>query len=146
MTMARKPMAFSPDEVELAVAEPDMFDAPAELARELDALAPVPAGAAVPIVPKKRRWLGVLAAAVGGLISLAVGLAIDNLIRDLFSRSDWLGWLAVALTAIAAVALIALAGREIASLFRLRRISHIHQRALETVTADDRKEALAVIG
>ena len=85
MTMARKPMAFSPDEVELAVAEPDMFDAPAELARELDALAPVPAGAAVPIVPKKRRWLGVLAAAVGGLVSLAVGLAIDNLIRDLIA-------------------------------------------------------------
>ena len=53
--------------------------------------------------------------------------------------------LALALTAIAVVAILALAIRELAGLFRLRRINHIHERALETIAADDRREALAVI-
>jgi putative membrane protein len=142
MTLQRKPMAFSPDEVEAAVAEPDMFDTVPDLANELDALAPP---AAVPVVPRRRRWLGVLVAAVGGLITLWIGLAIDNLVRELFARNDWLGWLALALTALAVVALLALAGREIAGLLRLRRINHIHAEALDAVADDDRRQALHVI-
>jgi putative membrane protein len=139
-------MAFDVDEVELATAEPDLFDSETDLARELDSLgAVVPAGAAVPVVPRKRRWLGLLTAAVGGLVTLGLGLAVDNLIRELFARTDWLGWLAVALTALAVVAIIALAAREIAGLLRLRRIEHIHEKALAAVTADDRKQALAVV-
>ena len=134
MNTPRKPMAFDPDKVDVAVAEPDMFDAEPDLARELDSLGmPVPAGEAVPVVPRRRRWLGVLLSAVGGLIALAIGLAVDNLIRDLFARNDWLGWLALALAAIAALALVVLAVREIAGLIRLRRINHIHERALAVV-------------
>jgi putative membrane protein len=79
------------------------------------------------------------------LIALAVGLAVDNLIRDLFARNDWLGWLALALTAIAALALVVLAAREITGLLRLRRINHIHERALTVVADDDRKAAIGVI-
>ncbi|MEO8667677.1 MAG: TIGR01620 family protein [Bauldia sp.] len=147
MTLQRKPMAFDVDEVEVATAEPDLFGTEPGLAHELDSLgALVPAGASVPVVPRKRRWLGILSAAVGGLITLAIGLAIDNLVRELFARNDWLGWLALALTAVAVVAVLALAIREIAGLLRLRRIEHIHARALDAVTADDRKLALSVVG
>ena len=53
---------------------------------------------------------------------------IDNLIRDLFTRTDWLGWLAVVLTALAALALVALAIREIVGLARLR-LHRPHPRA-----------------
>jgi putative membrane protein len=146
MNTPRKPMAFDPDRVEVAVAEPDMFDAEPDLALELDSPGmPVPSGEAVPVIPRRRRWLGVLLSAVGGLIALALGLAVDNLIRDLFARNDWLGWLGLVLTAIAALALVILAIREIAGLIRLRRINHIHERALAVVAGDDRREALGVL-
>jgi putative membrane protein len=143
MTAARKPAAFPVDEAEI-VAEPDLFE-PDLVTGDDFAAAPVPAGAAVPVVPRMRRWTSLLVAAVGGLIALALGLAVDNLIRDLFSRTDWLGWLAVALTAIAVLALLVLAAREIAGLVRIRRINHIHRQALDAVTTDDRKQALAVV-
>ncbi|MEP1933479.1 MAG: hypothetical protein ABJJ37_19575, partial [Roseibium sp.] len=36
-------------------------------------------------------WLSIFFAALGMLASLAIGLAVDQLIRDLFSRHEWLG-------------------------------------------------------
>ncbi len=134
----RRPTSFSLDEVRF---EPeDIY--PEELASDdLNAL-PV-------AVPKKRRrapWLGLLTAALGGLASLALGLAIDSLVRDLFARNDWLGWLALALVVLAAIALFVLAGREIVALLRLRRVNHIHARAVSAADSDDRDAALTVLG
>ncbi len=37
--------------------------------------------------------------ALGGLLTLAFGLWVDSLVRDLFARDDWLGWLAMAVAA-----------------------------------------------
>ena len=139
--MSRRPTAFNLDEVRF---EPDDIYAAAldEEAASLDK------GSAVATQPGKRgrRWLGIFLAALAGLASLAVGLAIDNLIRDLFERSTWLGWLAAALTAIAAVALLIVAAREIAGIFRLRRVNHIHEQAVVAATADDRDAATALLG
>ena len=95
--MTRKPTAFDLGEVRY---EPeDLY--PDAAAEEAAALAE---GAVVPVEPKRRRgrWLSLLLAALAGLIALGLGLAVDNLIRDLFARNDWLGWLALALAAIAA--------------------------------------------
>lgn len=133
----RKPTAFDLSEVRFE---------PEDLYPEAtgDEAAPVK-GAAASAKRGGRRWLGVFFAALGGLIVLGVGIAVDNLVRDLFTRSDWLGWLAVALAALAALALIVLAAREIAGLLRLRRIHHIHRRAAEAAAADDRDAALAVV-
>jgi putative membrane protein len=135
----RKPTAFDLGEVRYEPEElyPDAADEAAALAE----------GAAVPVELKKRhgRWLGVFLAALAGLLALGLGLAVDNLIRDLFSRNDWLGWLALALTAIAVLALAIVAGREIAGLVRLRRINRIHEHAVEAATADDREAALGVV-
>ena len=137
--MTRRPTAFNLDEVRF---EPEELYPEAE-AEEAAALAK---GAAVSVQPKKRgrRWLGLFFAALGGLIALAIGIAIDNLVRDLFSRNDWLGWLAIALTALAIVAIAVLAAREIAGLLRLRRVNHIHAGASDAAFADDRDAALAV--
>lgn len=138
--MTRKPTAFDLGEVRF---EPDELY-PDGAAEEADALAE---GAAVPMESKRPRgrWLGLFLAALAGLIALGLGLAVDNLIRDLFSRNDWLGWLALALAAIAALALVVVVAREIAGLVRLRRINRIHEHAVEAATADDRTAALGVV-
>ncbi|RVN55598.1 TIGR01620 family protein, partial [Sinorhizobium meliloti] len=59
-------------------------------------------------MPRRRRLsFGKIAAgAFGILISLAVGLWIDRLVRDLFSRADWLGYGAVAVVAIGVIAFL----------------------------------------
>jgi putative membrane protein len=51
----------------------------------------------------------------------------------------------MALVALAGVALLAMAAREIVALLRLRRISHIHARAVAAAAADDRQAALKVV-
>lgn len=141
----RRPAAYRLDEVHLSddeeptrapqrepfvVPEPDVFAEPAE-------------GVLVPVTPKPRRarWLRWFLAAAGGLVTLALGLAVDSLIRSLFDRGDWLGWLGLGLTAIALLALVGLMIREVVGLVRLRRISHIQDLAAEAVAEDDRRKA-----
>jgi putative membrane protein len=138
---ARKPTAFDLGEVRF---EPEDIYPEAE-AEERAALQ---AGAAVPLPQSRRssrRWLGAFIAALGGLIVLGAGLAVDNLVRTLFARYDWLGWVALALAAVALLALVVLAIGEIAGLVRLRRIERIHELATTAATADNREGALAVV-
>ena len=134
----RRPAAFSLDEVRY---EPeDLYPGEAEELAALEGTALTPAPA-----PRKRRWLGLFFTALGGIIAMAIGVAIDNLVRDLFARNDWLGWLALALVALALLALVAMALREIVALMRLRRVNHIHARAVAAVAADDRPAALKIV-
>jgi putative membrane protein len=85
-----------------------------------------------------------LIAALVGLVMLAIGLAVDNLIRDLFARTDWLGWLGALLAALAVLALAAVAVREIVGLLRLRHIDQIRQRGALAAANDDRSAARSV--
>ncbi len=137
--MTRRPTAFNLDEVRY---EPeDIYPA-----ADTEENAALEKGLAIAIAPlKPRRWLNVFFAAAGGLITLAIGIGIDNLVRSLFERNDLLGYLALALTAVAVVALIAMAWREIVALLRLRRVHHIHARAVEAAASDDRDAAVAVM-
>jgi putative membrane protein len=84
------------------------------------------------------KWLMI---GLTGLVSLAIGLAVDSLVRDLFARTDWLGWLGLALAAIAALGLFGLAAREIAALMRLGRIDDLRARLLAAAEADDARAA-----
>src|SRR5581483_1329364 len=107
---------------------------------------PFAATAAIPVVTaassrRRTRWVTVLLGALGGLVTLAAGLAVDRLIAALFARTDALGLLALGLAAVAAVALLALAVREILGLLRVRRIVLLQRRAAEAIAADDRDEA-----
>ena len=69
------------------------------------------------IAPRRRSRLGaIFLTAFGALVSLGIGLWTDRLIRDLFARSDWLGWLAVAAAAIAVISLIIILARELVAL------------------------------
>jgi len=100
-----------------------------------------------PLPPVRRRfsWSRLLFGAVAGILSLAIGLWLDQLVRDLFARDDWLGWLAIALIALAVIAVVAIAAREIAGLIWLRRIDRMRRRADLAAARDDRPEAEAVV-
>jgi putative membrane protein len=138
--MSRRPTAFNLDEVRFEAE--DLYP---EASTEENAA--LERGVSIALQPLKRgrRWLGMFFAALGGLLALAIGLAIDNLIRDLFARNDWLGWLAVALAAAGGVALVVLVAREIAGILRLRQVNHIHDQAIAAATADDRDAAVALV-
>lgn len=102
---------------------------------------------AVP-APRARRsgpWASLFWLALGGLVLLAAGLWVSDLVDALFARADWLGWLGSALAAIAAVALVAVAGREAIGLLRLSRIEHLHARAALAAATDDRHDARALV-
>jgi putative membrane protein len=139
----RRPAAFRIDEVDIAETGPPRRSARTTIIPATDPFAPpVAAEERAVVVPRRgARWLGLFAAAGGGLVLLAMGLAVDSLIRALFERTDWLGWFGLALAALAVLAVIALAVREILALLRLRRIEHIHAAASAAAEADDRQGA-----
>ncbi|MEP3266412.1 MAG: TIGR01620 family protein [Hyphomicrobiales bacterium] len=86
-------------------------------------------------------WLSIFFAALGMLASLAIGLAVDQLIRDLFSRHEWLGWFGAALTLIVIIAALAVILREVFALSRLRSISALRERANVAYEKNDKAPA-----
>ncbi|MCE1236223.1 MAG: TIGR01620 family protein [Hyphomicrobiales bacterium] len=90
-------------------------------------------------------WRKVFFAGLGGLVSLALGLAIDRLLTDLWARAEWLGWVGVACLALALVALLALAIREAVGLRRLARVERLREAADRTLSSDDRVAAPALV-
>jgi len=109
--------------------------------------AQLPAVIEPPVVVRRRfRWGTLFWAASGGLMLLALGLGVANLVQDLFSRSESLGYVGVALAATAALALALIIGREIFGLARLATIEKLHQRATEVLASDDHAASRAVVG
>jgi putative membrane protein len=98
----------------------------------------------VPVLPPPRRrapWLALFTSALGGLVSLAIGLGIERFIAGLFETTPWLGWVALALAAIALVALFGLVGRELLGVFRERRIEKLRAAAIEAIAVRDHEAA-----
>ncbi|TKT76873.1 TIGR01620 family protein [Aquamicrobium sp. LC103] len=133
----RRPRAVKSADMAVVVpAEVDVFDEPDTALAE-----PPPASP-----PRRRSRIGaIFLGALGILVTLAVGLWTDRLIRDLFSRSDWLGWLATGVAAVAAIAFLAILVRELAGLFRLASVEKLHGRALDALERDDTKAARNVV-
>ncbi|SON56241.1 hypothetical protein HDIA_2700 [Hartmannibacter diazotrophicus] len=99
-----------------------------------------------PPVPKRRGLpLGKLFwAGLGSLVTLGIGLAVDQLIRDLFARNDWLGWAGLGLVGLTVFAALGIVVREVVGLMRLARIEDLRLEAAAAVLADDAKAAKAV--
>lgn len=136
----RRPTAIRLDEAEFVGAAPPSGDRPLIVPEAEEDPPPPP--------PPRRRgfgWGALFTAAAGGLVSLALGLAVDALIRDLFTRADWLGWLAAALTALAVLAALAVIGREVRALMRLAAIEGLSADADAAAAADDRPKAEAIV-
>lgn len=129
----RAPRAFTPTEAKAEAAIETFVDA------EPEAL-----GTARP-----PRLLGLTAriawGAAGLLLSLALGLAAERLIRDLFATSEWLGWLGIGLLAVFVAAIVALAVREILALSRLRGLDRLRQRAAAALVSDKPDEGRAIV-
>lgn len=141
-----KPASFRPDDPRVTVADADEpLLTRAEL-RELEAAEAANLPAVIEPAQKKSRFWGKLFwSAAGGLVSLALGLAVANLVQSLFSYAPWLGWFALALTALASLALFVIAMRELFAIFRLGKIERIQKRAVEVLASDDREEGRAVV-
>ena len=140
----RRPAAFRLDRVHVTD-DPDA----ALRASDQPVVLREPEDADVVIAPPKPRrgirWADLLFSALGVLVSLGIGLAIDRLIRDLFERADWLGWVAVGAAALAGLAVVAISIREVSGLVRLRRITRLREDGEAAARSDDRKAARAVI-
>jgi len=125
----RVPRALSPELV--TPVEIDVFD------EEEQALTVPP-----PPVARRRSKLGaIFFAAIGTLISLALGLWVDSLIRDLFSRSDLLGWFAAGVAAIAVLAFIVILAGELVGLARLASVEKLRASGLDAIASNDARRA-----
>jgi putative membrane protein len=147
----RKPAAFRLDDPRVVIAQPE--EPPRRPARGtiLVTAEPEPHGLPVPLEkpvrPRRRRvpWGALLWSALGGLVSLGLGLAVTKLIEDLFARAESLGYIAFVLAALAVLALTAIIWREAAGLIRLNAVEKLRERADVAIAQDDRDAARAVV-
>lgn len=133
-TTARKPAAFRLDDPQVVVS-PDS-----------EAVPSVPV--TIPPAPRPRRkwpWSTLFWSALGGLVSLAAGLAVTRLIEDLFARAEWLGWIAALLAGAATLALVVMIAREAIGLARLATVESLRARAAEAIALDDHDSARTLI-
>jgi putative membrane protein len=130
----RGPRAFAPENAATTGTAVETFVEP-----DPDAIVP-------PGPPRLISFLGKLAWTAGGiLVSLALGLAADRLIRDLFATNEWLGWAGLAVLAVFVTALVALAIREVLALSRLRTLDALRRRAAAILVSDRPAEGKALI-
>jgi putative membrane protein len=146
----RRPATFKLDDPAVIVMDPDDASRPSRgtvhVRPETDpTLLPVPVDA--PLVPVQRgfRWGAMFWSAMGGLVTLGLGLGVTRLIEDLFARSESLGYLGLALAVAAALALVIVVTREALGLARLATIEKLHLRASAVLASDDRTESRAIV-
>ncbi len=92
-------------------------------------------------VARAFRWAPLLLASLFSLASLWAGLAVTQLVEELFARNDMLGWLAVGLVGLAGLALAAIILREVFGLMRLRKLESLQEAAAEAISQDDKAAA-----
>ncbi|GAA0773564.1 TIGR01620 family protein [Roseibium denhamense] len=144
----RKPAAFRLDQTKVRMTddldeEPSANETLVHQDPALDDEPRLPREASMP--PKRTSFGKWFLIGLSGLASLALGLAVDSLIRDLFARTDWLGWLGVVLAAVAAAGLVGLAVRELGGLMRLGRIDDLRTRLAEAADTDDATAATSAL-
>ena len=146
----RKPATFKLDDPGVIVLDGDDASRPSRgtvhVTPEADpALLPVPVDASLMPVQRKFRWGTVFWSAVGGLVLLATGRSVTQLIEDLFARSEGLGLLGLALALVATLAFAVVVAREALGLARLAAIEKLHSRAIAVLLSDDRSESRAIV-
>ncbi|MFD1701892.1 YcjF family protein [Methylopila henanensis] len=147
---SRRPAAFRLNDPGVVLAAPDETVATSGgvvLTSQPDAFEDAGEPAAVPPAKSRRgvSFGGLFWSALGALASLALGLWATRVVEDLFARSDWLGWLALALAGVAAFAGLAIVLREAAALMRLARIEDLRAEAEAAHLSDDAKAARKVV-
>ncbi|WHO71234.1 YcjF family protein [Rhizobium sp. BT03] len=103
---------------------------------------------AVPVATPLRRRTSfgkIAAGAFGILLSLGIGLWTDSLVRDLFTRADWLGYAALAVLAVGLLAVLALVIREASGMMRLAAVQAIKAEAEAAMVETRPAKARAVV-
>ena len=139
----RKPAIFSVDDPRLIVAEPEAAQRP-----PVDVIAEAPTKTFLPSSFAPRRkipWGTLFWSALSGLVLLALGLAVTNLVEDLYARAPWLGAIGLVLALLAGLALLVVMLREIIGLARLATVESLRHRALAVIESDDRDGGRALI-
>src|SRR5689334_7411561 len=118
----RRPATFRLDDPAVMVVDADEAGRPVrgtiQVTPESDpALLPVPIE---PSAPARRsfRWGTLFWTATAGLVLLGAGLGVTNLVQDLFSRSESLGYVGLAFALAAGLSLAVVIGREAFGLAR----------------------------
>ena len=138
--------ATEPAGVTEGVVPPPMSPSQVRIVEEPFEIVEAADGTPVPVAPKSRApWLSMLLVALGGLVSLGVGLSIERLIADLFSAAPWLGAVALVLLGVAALGLLGLVVRELSGIWRERQIERLRARAVEALGSRDHSAAQTVV-
>ena len=94
---------------------------------------------------KPFSWGGLALAALGSLTMLALGISVDQLIRELFQRHEWLGWVGMAATSLLVFAALAITLKEFWGMARLRKIENIRHDGAMAIEQDDVNAAKLVV-
>jgi putative membrane protein len=149
MNRPHKPAAFRLDDPAIVVTpskEPrrPAPDAKAPRAGEAASEAPRLPMVAAPTPRRRVPWAVMFWVSAAGLVLLATGLGIANLIEDLLNRAAWLGGIGAMLAAVAVIALLAIVAREALGLVRLATIDAMRERAATILISDDRAAGRAL--
>lgn len=82
--------------------------------------------------------------ALGGLVSLALGVAAWDFVMNLLTRNALLGNLALALVVVLLAGLMAICTRELSAILRLSRLGRLQARAVDPLARSDRVHAARV--
>ncbi len=100
----------------------------------------------LPKKPSPAGWItksSLAAAAI--LISLGLSLMAERLLRDLFARYEWLGWIGTGALAVLVFGIVILAVREFFALRSLKNLDDLRRAASRVLVSDLAKPARAVI-
>ena len=90
-------------------------------------------------------WLSAIIAVAGALVSLALGLWFDGLVRELLERSPVLGWIALGLGGLLVLLVLGFIWRELAAISRQKKVDRLRAEAASAIETDDRMRGLAVL-
>lgn len=137
--MSRQPRAYRLDDPNVTAGTVEVTEEPFDAIEAAD-------GIVVPMGEKRRTpWVGILVSALTGLLLLGLGLAVENLIVDLYAVAPWLGWAALALALLALVAFVAILGREAAGIWREQKIEGLREAAIDALAVKDHKAAKGIV-
>lgn len=137
--MSRQPRAFRLDDPNVTGGAIQVTEEPFDAIEAAD-------GVVVPMGERRRApWVGILLSALSGLLVLGLGLALENLIMDLYAVAPWLGWVALALAVVAALAFVAIIGREVLGIWREQKIERLREAAVDALAVKDHKAAKGIV-